>query len=89
MAATSKLLPARNKLLLGRPTFICWKVSDGNVDGSRDFLQRTEGNRSFFIGSMGRLYIYLHEWLILMVNVGSYGIRKPFVGNMKTLTHLR
>ncbi len=24
------------------------------------------------IGSMGRLYIYLHEWLIFMVNVGKY-----------------
>ena len=22
--------------------------------------------------SMGRLYIYLHEWLIIMVNVGKY-----------------
>ena len=24
------------------------------------------------IGSVGRLYIYLHEWLIFMVNVGKY-----------------
>ena len=25
--------------------------------------------------SMGRLYIYLHEWLILMVNVAKYTVR--------------
>ena len=24
---------------------------------------------------MGRLYIYLHEWLIFMVNVGKYTVR--------------
>ena len=27
-----------------------------------------------FAGSMGRLYIYLHEWWIFMVNVGRYTI---------------
>ena len=26
----------------------------------------------YSIGSMGRLYIYLHEWLIFMVNVAKY-----------------
>ena len=26
----------------------------------------------FLIASMGRLYIYLHEWLIFMVNIGKY-----------------
>ncbi len=28
----------------------------------------------YLIGSMGRLHIYLHEWLILMVNVCKYTI---------------
>ena len=42
------------------------------------------------IGSMGRLYIYLHEWLIFMVNVvkdtiqGWYGYRNFKLENFKS-----
>ena len=37
------------------------------------------------IGSMGRLYIYLHEWLIFMIDVGKYTSPMDHVGCGRSL----
>ena len=39
---------------------------------------RRNSSHAFPIGSMGRLYIYLHECLIFMVNVGKYTIHGSY-----------
>ena len=36
------------------------------------FYQKSRNYRESPIGSMGRLYIYLHEWLMLMINEGFF-----------------
>ena len=49
-------------VLSGRKTV---QIADG-----KGLWNLKEGTWLFPIGSMGRLYIYLHEWWIFMVNVG-------------------
>ena len=69
---------SRNESLLDCPDEGRRDAANGWRDarnGGGNFLICFMENAHVFPGpilSMGRLYIYLHEWLIFMVNVGKY-----------------
>ena len=50
-------------------------VNESSPGLSRFFFQDARDEVLTHDGSMGRLHIYQHEWLIFMVNVGKYTVR--------------